>query len=362
MNMIFRLTAAILLLALAACSTQNENEPQAPGAESAKKAEKAVSQHDYKSAASFYMDALAAAENPDSGTKPDPEIISSYGSMTNYYKARLGKVYREWARSLSGANRTLDDYETAFQLCEQAEKWNPSYKSDIMKIREVIASRIKAAKFREAVGYDKMQKDRKDTGRKVDILMKQGKILASQKRYSEARDKFEEVLTISPYNQDAVYELSKMYTELGKVGKRRAELSNQERAVEVEWKYVTPIAPEEQPMIENLKNELELQKLPVKKTQSAEMLEKTVLEELNLENISLKNTFAYLEKASSDDPAKQIRFTFEGFDPAAKEWPQLSFKAEKISLLDAVNSICSSMGLLYSPAENNVVRIIFPAK
>jgi Flp pilus assembly secretin CpaC len=120
---------------------------------------------------------------------------------------------------------------------------DPTLSKKIERLLKRIEEQKKVTKYRSETDEAVIDGNKKERLYQVDILMAQGRKLYAQKLWHRAREKFEEVLIIDPYNITAVEKIKKLTKKMYTAGVHRYEATQQERNAETEWKQITPLIP-----------------------------------------------------------------------------------------------------------------------
>ena len=320
---------------LASCSTVSRM-PQSPEQEAAKSAYDAFRKDSFQEAADGYMKAIALAG-------PSNQAAAAR------FKVSLAEVYREWAIRLAYAKKgesSFDDYMQAIKLCSSAEELDPARKSLYDEMIAKFQSKISLLKYRAIANDEKLIPDFKTAPGKIEIFMTQARAYVLAGDYAEAKKHYEKVLTIDPANAEAARELSNTLVKLERAGAARASMERNGRIAEVAWSKVEPLrkAATSEP-----------QQKDDSPIQTSKLLHDTVIAKLELRQTSMRDAFAKLESEAAWSGT--VKFSFEGVNPDAKEWPLINFSAERIPLDEALSSLCDALGLSYSAGVNGCVFI-----
>ena len=104
-------------------------------------------------------------------------------------------------------------------------------------------------KLKVSAEYEaKVSPDAVDAGRSarlysIEVLLKQGDVFYADAQWDKARDKYEEVMAIDPFNVKAMDAIRRINLKLLEAGKRRTGVSRAEYIAETEWKMLTPLVP-----------------------------------------------------------------------------------------------------------------------
>jgi len=249
----------------------------------------------YKEAVDFYNSAIDKLKQASISSPHVEEKI-------NAAKRNMAMVYHYWARSLAAKAREKADqkkFDVAISYCIEAMKMDPAMTQSMTSLVKRFKKQRKVAVYRSDTSEDVVDPNRKERLYKIDVLMAQGRTLYNESLWHRARDKFESVLLLDPYNEDATLMIKKLNKEMYKTGIRRYKDTSQERNAEVTWKYVAPLIPR------SLAASME--KKPVRKKMVNSKIEQ------KLEDIIIKHM--EFEDATIDAVVNRLRFQAKEEDP-----------------------------------------------
>lgn len=328
-----------------------------------REAGKAYQSGAYQKAVDLYLKTIAIL-------KKLPENPSVLRKTENCRQA-ISACYYYWAEKLyfdAQASTDAKQYEQAIDLCRKAMEIWPASKN---KMEEMIA---RISKLAASVEYTKkVSPDVVDPGQparlySIDVLLRQGDVLYRDKQWDKARDKYEEVIAIDPYNIAAIDAIRRVNLQLLKSAKARKALTEEEYKTEAEWKFLSPLPPKV-----TFSGKSAAEEGPVKKEggQSSiqDKLKNIIIDRLEFEEVEIPVALRYLtQKAkegdtSETDPAKKGINIFllpeaEPTEGAAKtansedaedaeeaSGRKISMTADSISLGQAINYICRTANL-----------------
>ena len=330
--------SALIAVSVAGCTTVSRMDP-GPAQDAAKNAREAFKQNRFQDAIDGYMKAIALSE------QSNPAVAAKL-------KVSLAEVYREWSISVSyskkGENTSAEDYYQAIKLCSIASDLDPARKKFYDEMIANFQGKISLLKYRAIHKDETLIPDFKPLQEKLDIFLTQGRAYVLAGDYSEAKKHFEKVLAIDPGNAEATRELSNVIAKIAKTGETRAGVERASRIAEVSWKRIEEIPPSKP-------SEEQAKAVDHSPSQTSKFLHDTVIPKLDLRQTPLKDAFSTLETEAAWNG--KVSFLFVGFDPSSKEWPLINFSAEKISLAEALSSLCDAVGLTYAPGPDGNVSI-----
>jgi tetratricopeptide (TPR) repeat protein len=262
-------------------------------------AAKAFEENRYEEAVSLYLSAKGKLEKTSN--------LSSYiDAKIKNINQNIAVVYHYWARSIAEqAEKEVNEksFNKAIKNCAEAVKMDPTLSKKIERLLKRIEKQKKVTKYRSVTDEAVVDGNKKDRLYQIDILMAQGRKLYAQKLWHRAREKFEEVLILDPYNITAVEKIKKLTKKMYKAGVERYETTRQERYAETEWKQTTPLIPrslepESQAPTPILRN--------VAGTQIQKKLDEIMIEHMEFEDASIRAVINMLRiEAKKQDKDKE---------------------------------------------------------
>ena len=207
------------------------------------KANAALAEGDYQKAVQF----LVAAETIYQNLSRTKQSVRDDLEKT---QSSLADVYRQWADSLLKAGQLAADnqlYDEASDNYQKALEKNPEMRPYIRERLKDLEYSRDFADFQEQTDVNNVDPELNERTRDVQVLLAQGKVFMSNRRYMDAREKFEQVMILDPSNVEASRLVERIYEELGKVADARRHSMIRERMAEIGWKWVEPVAPLERP-------------------------------------------------------------------------------------------------------------------
>ena len=216
-------------------------------------------------------------------------------------KKRIAECYQQKAEAaIRRADKKLtgNDFEEAINICTEAMEYCPERREELQKKIEYYTIRRNAALEREKVGISKLDPKHSLQAYEIQLLLEQGRALANRKQYVQARRKFEEVLLIDPFNEDAIQNLLGVNNRIRKDAKIRANATARRMTGKVEWDGAIPIV--QNVTIGTPENQV---KNPIaKKNTKVENKTEVKLKSIVIPNFVLEDvTFEELMRALQDD-------------------------------------------------------------
>lgn len=334
-----------ILFFLAGCLTTGKEETPEMAKLNAlvEKGDHAFSANNYIKAVQCYIDAVLEAEV----YAPD---------RLEEIKEKLSSSYLDWARSLyweAKQGRSARVCQKAINMAKRASDINPRIQIKCKVLIEKLNKDLASIKYEKATDIKELDPMFNQRKLQIDVLCKQAEVFFESGQFMHARDKYEEVLLIDPFNLTAIRGLKKVMKEVTKAGSERKKVEEQERMAEVEWNYVQAIVQKEKQAQKSksdksLPNTLE------------DELSENIIKELNFIDTPLDKVFSILEKEISKALKKDFKFKFEGFSPADKQLAPITFKAQDIPMDAAVRVICEGMKLDFKYLKDTI--LISPRK
>ena len=262
------------------------------------------------------------------------------------------RIKNTWSSEImQGAYKLARDkkYNEAISKAQQAQKLTPerdyitSFITECQNNRQAVSYRNAVTKAKVLPTYDT---DRKD----IDLNIREAKLFFRNKRYESARVRLERVLTLDPFNIEAVDMLALIYDKLYNAGlKRSAEMEDFTSARSM-WEWADPL-----PVVQR---DLTLEKAGrVGQRSNSELYKR--LEEIRfpvpLRNSTVKDVITYLNTFSQrHDPRKEGVTIIDNLPPDAKK-RKVSLDLGEMPLLDILRYFSMTSGLSYTFNDNRVV-------
>jgi len=327
------------LVLLSGCTTGKEDVTESASLNILlKKANKAYLADNYIKAVQCYIDAVLEAEE-------------SAPKQLEAIKEKLGTTYLDWARSLywkAKQDRSERVCSKAITMAERAFEIDSRREKQCKVLIKKLKKDLESIKYQNVTDITKLDLGYKKRLLQIELLCKQATVFYDAGQYMRARDKYEEVLIIDPFNLTAIRGLKKVMKKVAKIGIKRKNLTEQERMAEVEWNYVQAIVTKEKQSQES-ESEKPIQNSLEKK------LADCIIKELNFKDMPLDKVFAILQKKITTALKNNVTFKFKDFSPKDRNIPPVSFTVKNIPADDAVKVICKGMKLNYKFLKNRIV-------
>lgn len=310
-------------------------------------------------------------------------------------KKEIADTYYYWAQELYQEGKSLADsarFDAAAAKCRKAVEVYPPCKQIVEKAIADFEKMKRATEFANVTAIEAADPDFVSRKNDIEILLQQGRMFYKIGRWSKAAAKFEEAVTLDPYNAVANDYLRKIYIKLRRSGEARMALTAAERIDEAAWKPIAPILTETGGVDQTV--EVQGPKLDETRTIRKKLENIRFKPPLIFENQPIDVVMKYLKQRSKElDEDKEgvnfvLRFNGEGGaapaggEDTAKEASEegdaeedgedsaeaeaeegasslplvtMSVVDKNISLLDAIKAVCQSANLRFRIEEYAVV-------
>jgi Flp pilus assembly secretin CpaC/tetratricopeptide (TPR) repeat protein len=194
---------------------------------------------DYSGAVSLYKQAKAALERV---SKKAPRILRKQDMVD----VVLHNLYRDWAYDLvQQARRDVrtENVDSAIEKLNKARGYDPSKSEEIDALIKKYLQVKDSLSLKEQTRPDRVDPDQPDRVFQMKVLVDQGRVFLKNRRYADARDKFEQVLLLDPYDITAIRLLRQINVELSEVARDKRDAMVEEAMAEVAWKWASPVTP-----------------------------------------------------------------------------------------------------------------------
>lgn len=262
----------------------------------------------YDDAKKHLLKAGATEENREKVRKIDRLVADVY--------VKWGDSVAEEAEKLADANQ----FEDAIAKAGQAAKHNPkSAKMMEERIRRYKVMQEKAV-VQSQVSMTRIDPTGEEREQKIKILLERGRRLYDKNRFMAARDEFEQVLVLDPFDIDATNGLLLINRKLNAYAEARRQVIEMERIAENSWKWSEPITPLGNDALDRQET------IAVDKEREAtrgieQKLETIVLPRIDFEEATIHQVIRFLRDKSRElDPeGKGVSIVFQkGSGPAAE--------------------------------------------
>ena len=204
-----------------------------------RKALKAFQENHYAEAVDLYNAAILKL-------KKSSELSKHVEDKIKNIRQNMAVVYHYWARAIAEqAEKDIEanKFEDAMEKCNKAVKMDPSLKKRMELLIKRFQKKEEVATYKSETSEKVVDGAKEKRLYQIDILMAQGRKLYDENLLHRAREKFEGVLVLDPYNLAAIEMIRKLNQKIYDAGAAREEMTIKERDAEVVWGNVTPLMP-----------------------------------------------------------------------------------------------------------------------
>lgn len=224
----------------------------------------------------------------------------------------VARIYFSWAQKLYFEAEKLAEeskYNEAIDKCRKAIELHPASKEKLEKI--ITAYELK----RDGLAYKNKLKEAdipESDARNIQLLLRQGGQFYKTGQWDKARNKYQEVIILDPYNEEAISQLHKVSLKLMEAGKMRQQLMRKARVAAAQWEQVIPLIrldssssmPAEQGGVAKSGSEAKIR----------DKLRNIIVDVVNFEEVPVPIAINFLrEKSKAGDPEKiGVNFVLRG--------------------------------------------------
>ena len=199
-------------------------------------------------------------------------------------------------------------------------------------------------------GYEDRQRD-------IQKLYHEGEKLYRNRRFTQARDKMEQILILDPYNDRAMQMLTRIYRKLYFVADMRIYNEMLHDQALVEWRWMENI-PREQSVVPTQ----EAREYTESNSPIFEKSKKLIIPSIEFIDRSVTDAIDYLRgKAKEIDPERtgvHIMITGQGKERGADK--RVTFSLQNVPLYDAIRYLCLQTDLKFRINEKSQIIVIGP--
>ncbi len=268
-------------------------------------AEQLMAQGSQEFRKSNYVQAMDAYKKAEAKfqeiSKSEPSVVSRLDTIKKW----KAEVLADWAESLAHDGEKFADtgkYDAAVQKCNEAAEADPSMRQDMAdQVRQYLDLK-KKAEFRSLTAETNVDKGKVERDYNNTINIEEGKVMLRNHRYGDAREYFERVLIVDPYNTTAIRYLRQVNRELTDVGELRRQSTIAERVAEVRWKWNEPVSPALAGPA-GMGNTMTVKKGPMESAGIRYKLESIIIPKVEFEEATIVQVVSFLKKRSQElDP------------------------------------------------------------
>ncbi len=317
-----------------------------------KEAQSLFQQNLYKKAyektldASKALEALKLADSPQTFTKKSQIIALRREIVQKWETIYIIHCRQNYLKAVEMASKNTKEalslLRSALASVVEAKSELPVSSEALLEIEAACNRLIKSGEFIAATSLEEtdvvLERRRKD----INDLIVRGEALYRNKMYSKARDVFEQVYILDPFNEKANVILGKIYRKINETAWMRRENEILERINEVEWKWVLPsravdVDTEESSPVEDDNTS--------EKASIFRKLQEIIYPGADFEDESVADVLSQIMRRSRElDPDKKgINIVY----PVFKEDKFVTLKMGKLPIGELIRYICMYTGLKY---------------
>ncbi len=263
----------------------------------------AYQKDEFEKAIDLYLDAKKRLEALNE-SHPLPRLSAKIDNCA----LAISKAYYYWAQKIyfeAEKSAKVADFDSAIDKCEKAIRIYPPCKEKMEKIIAQYRAMKENAQDKEKVAeanpnpqdiYDKR------------VLIRQGETLYKARQWDKARSKFEEVISIDPYNETAVDYIRKINIRLQEAAELRTGVTRNARNAQAEWEMVTPLVKQDVTANSNIPES------GVSKSSNNDRIIKKlkdiIIDKISFEEVSIATAVRYLRQCSKEKDPEKIGVNF----------------------------------------------------
>ena len=328
--------------------------------------------HEYEQAIAKY---LAAKKLADEMAKLAP--VEAFTQRSENCASKISNAYYYWAKFYyEQAVRSADesDYDKAIEKLQKAIEIYPAGKEKLEQLIERYTLMKNGAQFQKKVDEVKPPAE---ALREKRVLLRQGQVFYDSHQWDKAREKFQEVILLDPYNETAIDYLRRINYHMLDAGKFRFGATRDARNAQANWEMVTPLINYSSQESNSSENVVVKQEANEK---IANKLKEIIIDKISFEDVAIPTAIRYLRQCSKEKDPEKIGVNFvlrgainepvkgEGAGEQQQQQGQggekkdedtnvatLSMMLDNISLETIIKYICKQANLNYKIDENAVV-------
>lgn len=200
-----------------------------------KQAENLVKQEKFEPAIDMYKRVKSELEN-EAGWKA--------GLRLKEVSARLKVLQLQFGNvKLAAAEKAIREsrYNTAITLANEAAQACEELIEAANRIKTSAVIQQKSDAVKKSISPDTVIPDLKNKEKMIANYIAEAKVLLKHRRYEDARRRVEEVFKLNPFNQEAAYIVSQIYSEYYTAGYHRSIADMRAMLAVEEWSWVEPV-------------------------------------------------------------------------------------------------------------------------
>ena len=231
--------------------------------------------------------------------------------------ARLDALKLEYGnKKISEANAAVGEkrYNSAITLANDVIRICPELLEQANRIKTQAKVRQDAEERMRKVSPDTLKPNLRDQEKLIENYLAEARVLMKHRQFEDARRKVEEVFKLNPFNQEAAYIISQVYTEYYTSGYHRAIADARAMLAIEEWTWVEPTfyqgpAREKNPVVR-------VRDTSTSSSGADQVIQKKldtiILPEVRFNGLAVSEVLKSLERQSKQyDPARKSNMTKE---------------------------------------------------
>ena len=158
--------------------------------------------------------------------------------------AELNKVRLQYGNVLLGKAKDAFNeakYNDAISFAATLAKFCPAMLEDAEEIKTLSQSKQRGEERLNDVSPDRLYPDLKNDEQKIATALAEARVFMRNRKYEEARRRIEAVYKINPFNAEAAYLASQIYSEYYTAGYHRSQADVRSMMAFEAWQWVEPV-------------------------------------------------------------------------------------------------------------------------
>lgn len=222
-------------------------------------------------------------------------------------KKSINMAYFNWAMEcleLAEQNSNLGEFDSAIANCKKAIEVYPQCKN---LSEERIAKYEKmrnSLEYTSSLSLEQINREIPDKLLQIESLLEQGRNFYKVGRWDKARDRFNYVIALDPYNATAIDYLRRTYKKLTEAGEYRREVEINKGVSEIIWEMVAPVYTELDQNRDDKRPKVDIITDPTKTIRGK--LDTITIDNLEFEAVDIRTVIKHLRRRSKErDPDQE---------------------------------------------------------
>lgn len=232
---------------------------------------------------------------------------------------------------------------------------NPAFYDKVLSLQKQCNKISNYKDFIDKTSLESQDPAYKDNQLQIHKLYRQGELLYRKRKFTEARDKMEQILILDPYNDKAISMLSRIYRKLYMIADMRIYNEFLQEQALIEWRWVENVPAKS----------MEQDDTPREYTgNNSPLYEKTksiMIPSINFEQYTVRQAAEELEKKSqqNDPEGAGVSITLLNAKKGGNFFDKkISFSLQNVPLLVALRYLCLHAGLKFRVDEIGKIVVI----